>query len=60
MVCGCSCGLPACDPKPPATHSKPTPPTAAVLVVRVWPDAEWELRSPTKNLDDGESAAFVS
>ncbi|KAL4432531.1 hypothetical protein ABPG77_000468 [Micractinium sp. CCAP 211/92] len=31
-----------------------------VLVVRVWPASEWELRSPTKNLDDGEVAAFVS
>lgn len=30
------------------------------LVVRVWPASEWELRSPTKNLDDGEAAAFVS
>jgi hypothetical protein len=29
------------------------------LVVRVWPATEWELRSPTKNLDDGEAAAFV-
>lgn len=32
----------------------------AALVVRVWPASEWELRSPTKNLDDGEAAAFVS
>jgi serine/threonine protein phosphatase PrpC len=30
------------------------------LVVRVWPASEWVLRSPTKNLDDGQAAAFVS
>ena len=28
------------------------------LVVRVWPEEEWALRSPTRNLDDGRSAAF--
>ena len=32
----------------------------AALVLRVWPGSEWELRSPTKNLDDGQVAAFVS
>ena len=30
------------------------------LVVRIWPADEWEMRSPTKNLDDGEGASFVS
>ena len=35
-------------------------PFPAALVVRVWPGSEWELRSPTKNLDDGQVAAFVS
>lgn len=30
------------------------------LVVRVWPGGEWEMRSPTKNLDDGQVASFVS
>lgn len=30
------------------------------LVVRVWPASEWELRSPTANLDDGKAASFVS
>lgn len=29
-----------------------------VLCVRVWSDDEWELRSPTRNLDDGRMAAF--
>lgn len=30
------------------------------LVVRVWPASEWEVRSPTKNLDDGQAVTFVS
>lgn len=28
------------------------------LVVRVWSEEEWELRSPTRNLDDGRAALF--
>lgn len=28
------------------------------LVVRVWPQEEWALRSPTANLDDGRHARF--
>ena len=27
-------------------------------VARVWPEEEWELRSPMKNLDDGASVSF--
>lgn len=30
------------------------------LVIRVWPAAEWMLRSPTTNLDDGQLASFES
>lgn len=39
--------------------STPTPRPRAALVVRIWPASEWELRSPTKNLDDGGEVAFV-
>lgn len=31
-----------------------------VLVARIWPEEEWEMRSPMKNLDDGASVSFVS
>ena len=41
------------------TPAPAAPSPAAALVVRVWPGSEWELRSPTKNLDDGQSVAFV-
>lgn len=30
-----------------------------VLVARIWPEDEWELRSPLRNLDDGASVSFV-
>ena len=28
------------------------------LVVRLWPEEEWELRSPLMTLDDGQVASF--
>ncbi len=31
-----------------------------VLVARIWPESEWDLRSPLKNLDDGAAVSFVS
>lgn len=30
----------------------------APQVARIWPEEEWELRSPMKNLDDGASVSF--
>ena len=73
LAISCSCQRAALPPgMPPALRSgaglKRAPRTLrltilalplAALVVRVWPATEWELRSPTKNLDDGEAAAFV-
>lgn len=29
-----------------------------VLAIRIWPQSEWDLRSPSRNLDDGEKASF--